>query len=159
MLFVLILCIALNLSHLVFFNIFSASLPCGIYLRVNKQPQRDDCAAACLTYEAAQYGLQRSYLAQGDCPTGSVLVLKWIKGMPGDRYAVKNNFLGINGHLYHIMKKDSAGRPLKVFYHDREGILRTGQYLLLSDYVPNSWDSRYWGPVSIAFLLKPIWIF
>jgi len=34
-----------------------------------------------------------------------------------------------------------------------------GKYILLSDFAKNSWDSRYWGPVGIQFLLKPLWLF
>jgi conjugative transfer signal peptidase TraF len=158
LLLILLGLIILNLSRCIYFNIFTHSLPYGIYAKIKSLPQRDDYAATCLTPSIAQYGITRNYLALGDCDTGTVLVLKKIKGMPGDHFAVKNNFLELNGHSYRIMGVDSSGRQLKIFYH-QAGILDKGKYLLLSDFVKNSWDSRYWGPVSVEFLLKPLWIF
>jgi len=48
---------------------------------------------------------------------------------------------------------------LKVFYQQKEGTLNRDEYILISTFAKNSWDSRYWGPVGIQFLLKPLWIF
>jgi conjugative transfer signal peptidase TraF len=151
--------IILNFTHIFYFNIYTHSLPFGIYVKIKGAPQKDYYAASCLTQEIAQYGIARRYLAQGNCDTGTVLVLKMIKGLPGDRYVVRNGFIEINGNSYCIMGKDSSGRALKEFYQQKEGVLGKGKYLLLSDFVNNSWDSRYWGPVSVQFLLKPLWLF
>lgn len=150
--------IILNLTHAVYFNIFTHSLPFGIYMKIQGPPQRGDYAATCLTHEIARFGINRDYLAQGQCDTGTVMVLKMIKGVPGDRFAVKNGFLELNGQSYRIMDRDSNGRPLRIFYQQKEGVLDKEKYFLLSDFVQNSWDSRYWGPVGIQFLLKPLWI-
>ncbi len=157
----LILCglIILNFTHIVYFNIFTHSLPHGIYIKINGTPKRGDYAASCLTQEIAQYGIDRRYLARGNCDTGTVGVLKMIKGLPGDYFVVKNGFLELNGRSYYIMNLDSFGRILKVFYKQKKGEIDKGKYILLSDFAHNSWDSRYWGPVSIQFLLKPLWIF
>lgn len=159
LLFILLGLILLNFTHIIYFNIFTHSLPYGIYVKIQGVPQRNDYAASCLTHEIAQYGIDRRYLAQGNCDTGTVLVLKKIKGLPGEHFDVKNGFLGLNGYSYPIMDKDSSGRTLKFFYKQKEGTINKGKYFLLSDFVKNSWDSRYWGPVSIQFLLRPLWIF
>ncbi len=128
-------------------------------MRIKGIPQRGDYASSCLTPEIAQYGISRHYLAQGNCDTGTVRVLKIIKGLPGDHFVVKNGFFELNGISYHIMNKDSSGRALEFFYKEKQGMLDKGKYILLSDFAKNSWDSRYWGPMSIQFLLKPLWIF
>jgi len=151
--------IVLNFTRTIYFNVFTHSLPYGIYIKVKGAPQRDDYAASCLTPQIAGYGIARRYLAPGGCGTGTVLVLKLIKGIPGDHYMVKDRFLELNGHSYIIINNDSSGRQLKVFYKKKQGVLGQGKYILLSDFVKNSWDSRYWGPVGIQFLLKPLWIF
>jgi len=143
---------------MIFFNIFTHSLPYGIYVRIKGTPQRGDYAASCLTQEIARYGIIRHYLASGNCDTGTVRVLKMIKGLPGDRFVVKNANLELNGYSYHLMDRDSSARALKVFYKQRAGVIKKGQYILLSDFTNYSWDSRYWGPVDIQFLLKPLWI-
>ena len=134
-------------------------MPYGIYMKIKDTPQRGDYAATCLTQEIAQYGIERGYLDQGVCTTGTVRVLKMIKGIPDDYFVVKNGFLELNGYTYRIMNKDSSGRTLRAFYKQKEGVLDNGKYILLSDFTKNSWDSRYWGPVNIQFLLKPLWIF
>jgi type IV secretory pathway protease TraF len=127
-------------------------------MKIKGIPQRGEYAASCLTEEIARYGIDRRYLEQGNCDTGTVRVLKMIKGIPGDHFIVKNGFLRLNGYSYHIMDKDSSGRTLKLFYNRKEGVLDKGKYILLSDFVNNSWDSRYWGAVNIQFLLKPLCI-
>ena len=159
MLLILLVLIVLNFTHIIYFNIFTHSLPYGIYLKIQGTPREDDYAATCLTVQIAQYGIARGYLAQGNCDTGTVLVLKMIKGLPGDHFVLKNGSLELNGRTYHLMEHDASGRVLKSFYKQNEAVLDKGQYILLSDFAKNSWDSRYWGPVSIQFLLKPLWIF
>ena len=128
-------------------------------MKIKGTPQRGDYAASCLTQEIAQYGIHRRYLAPGNCDTGTVLVLKMIRGIPGDHFVVKNGFLELNGYSYPLSDKDSSGRALRIFYKEKEGILDKGEYILLSDFAKNSWDSRYWGPVSMEFLLRPLWLF
>jgi conjugative transfer signal peptidase TraF len=157
--FVLFGLIISNFTKIIFFNIYTHSLPYGIYQRISGIPQRGDYAATCLTPKIAQYGIDRHYLAQGNCGTGTVLVLKMIKGVPGDHFAVENGFLELNAYPYPIMDHDSSGRTLENFYKHKEGVVDTGKYMLMSDFVKNSWDSRYWGPVGIQFLLKPLWLF
>jgi conjugative transfer signal peptidase TraF len=159
LLLVLLGFIFLNFTHIIYLNIFTHSLPCGIYIRIDGTPKTGDFAASCLTQEIAEYGISRQYLARGSCDTGTVPVLKIIKGVPGDHFFVQNKFLELNGGSYRIMDKDSSSRLLRVFYSQKEGIIDKGKYILLSDFVKNSWDSRYWGPVGIEFLLKPLWIF
>jgi len=159
LLIILGILIFLNYSHFVFFNIYTHSLPYGIYIKTPGIPERDSYAATCLTPEIAQYGIERGYLAKGVCQSGTVLVLKVIKGIPGDHYSVKNGFFELNGVSYNIVPKDSLGRPLKVFYGQNQGTVEPGKYILLSTFIKNSWDSRYWGPVGVEFLVKPLWIF
>ena len=149
----------LNFAHIIYFNVFTHSLPYGIYIRDSGSPQRGDYAATCLTPQIAQYGIEKHYLAEGNCDTGIVFVLKIIKGIPGDFFSVSDGFLRLNGNAYTVMRKDSSGKPLAVFCNQKKGIIQKGNYILLSNFVKNSWDSRYWGPVGIQFLLKPLWIF
>ncbi|MDE2213669.1 MAG: S26 family signal peptidase [Candidatus Omnitrophica bacterium] len=151
--------VVLNFTHRIYFNIFTHSLPYGIYIKIEGTLHKGDYAASCLTPEIAGYGIIRGYLAPGNCATGTVPVLKVIKGVPGDHFRFKNRTLELNGHSYRLMDKDSAGRDLQIFYQVKEGVLGKREYFLLSDFVPNSWDSRYWGPVTVEFLLKPLWVF
>ena len=159
LLLILFLLIVLNLTHLFYFNIYTHSLPTGIYMRVKGIPKIGEYASTCLTPKIAKYGISRGYLEEGNCNSGAVHVLKIIKGLQGDHFFVKNGLLFLNGHSYRIMENDSYGRKLKIFYKSKEEIIDKNHYMLLSDFVQNSWDSRYFGPVTIQFLLKPLWIF
>ena len=141
----------------VFLNIFTKSLPQGIYLRKDGGFKKNEYALTCLNQDVAAFGLERGYLQRGDCKTGIIPVGKIIKGVPGDTYFVDNKSLSINGENFAIEAKDSSGRPLKRFFPDGKNVLKQGEYLLLSDYVHDSWDSRYWGPVPVESLLKP-WV-
>jgi len=108
LLLVLVVLAACNFTHIIYFNIFTHSLPYGIYMKVKGTPQRGDYAASCLTAAIARYGMDRGYLAQGNCATGTVMVLKIIQGLPGDRFVVKNGSLELNGMQYPIRDKDSS---------------------------------------------------
>ena len=72
---------------------------------------------------------------------------------------IKDGLLDVDRIKYPVFDHDSQGRPLKTFYKSNKIVLGQDQYLLLSNYVTNSWDGRYWGPVTIKFLVKPFWIF
>jgi len=124
LLLILFCLIVLNSTHKIYINIFSHSLPYGAYVMVKGYPQRGNYASSCLTQEIARYGIARSYLVQGNCDTGTVLVLKMIKGIPGDHFQVKNGLLELNGHSYPIMRYDSSARVLKSFYKEKEGVFR-----------------------------------
>lgn len=141
----------------VFLNIFTNSLPQGVYLRKDGGFVKEEYALTCLTQPIVEYGLERQYLRKGNCKTGIIPVGKVIKAVPGDTFSVINNVLKANGETFLIAQKDSAGRSLKRFYADGVYVLKQGEYLLLSDYVADSWDSRYWGPVNVEYLLKP-WV-
>lgn len=154
----LIICLILN-TKVLYFNIFTYSLPSGIYLKVNKSPAIGEYAASCLTQEIANYGLARGYLGKGDCSTGIAPVMKIIEGLPDSWYVNKNREfrVEVNTQQQYILRSlDSQNRPLKIFYNSNSGTAKMGNYVLLSDHVPNSWDSRYWGPVPISFILEPL---
>jgi conjugative transfer signal peptidase TraF len=156
---VLAVLVILNFTHVIYFNIFTHSLPYGIYIKTKGTPQRGDYAASCLTTEIARYGIDRGYLIPGHCDTGTVMVLKIIAGLPGDHFMVQDGSLELNGKRYPIRDKDSSGRGLRTFYQRKAGALGRGEYILISTFAKNSWDSRYWGPQAVQFLLKPLWIF
>jgi len=146
----------------IYFNLYSDSLPYGLYIRTKENPDRGSYVAACLTKEIAKVGLERGYLPKGRCDTGIRPVLKKVVGVDGDTITIIKQSIFVNGKIVSdstILKNDSAGRPLKRFYADKTYLyLRKNDYWLMSNYRPNSWDSRYWGIVDIEFVLKPLWV-
>ncbi len=151
--------LTVSMTHLLFFNIYTHSLPYGVYIRKGGTPHIGDYGVSCLTREVFNYGFKRGYLVQGNCDTGSIEVLKVIKGLPGDTYSLKDGILSVNGGQYPLSPKDTKGRPLDWLYRTNSGILNKNQYILISTFAKNSWDSRYWGPVPIKYIVQPLWIF
>lgn len=140
----------------------SDSMPKGFYRQVQAASVRGSLAVSCLTPSIATYGLERGYLVPGACPTGIQPVMKKIIAIPGDNIQIRHGYLIIN-HIPHpelkIAMLDSKQRPLQLFYPSRSYVIGEGQYMLVSDYVVNSWDSRYWGPVGIEKLVVAVWEF
>ncbi len=143
------------------FNLYSDSMPRGIYREIDALPQRSFIAGTFLTDQIANFGLERRYLIHGRGLKRIQPVAKYIAGLPGDRVAIAGTQLFINGTLhpeYPVFTQDSMGRPLPRHPHT-DYTIPEDRYLLLSDHRPNSWDGRYWGPVPINFILRPLLIF
>ena len=156
---IVLILIIINTTHVFYCNFYTHSLPNGIYIRNWRQPHIGDYAVSCLTPRVASYGIDRGWLIKGNCGTGSYPVLKIIRGIPGDKYSSKIGQLEINGVIYSSMTRDSKGRVLEWLYDTKEGVLGKDQYLLISTHVKNSWDSRYWGPVPVQYIVQPLWIY
>lgn len=144
------------------FNLFDHSMPAGIYQKVELKPTQGSLAVTCLKPEIAAYGLERGYLKKGRCSTGIEPVLKRVMAVECDMVTFENEGIKTNGEFlkgYRIAGKDSLGRPLKKFYSGGVYTLKEGEYWLMSDYKPNSWDSRYWGAVGVESGVKPVLLF
>jgi len=74
-------------------------------------------------------------------------ILKPIVAGPGDRVDTTGEWLVINGHKLAPMPPptDSSGRPLPVWRQSR--MLGADEFFVFSDRIPNSFDSRCYGPI------------
>ncbi len=139
-------------------NWLTDSMPRGLYRQVNVKPEKGMIAASCLTYEIAQHGLERGYLFKGNCDTGIQPVIKPITAVEGDVVSIEDGSISINGEIrneYKVHEVDSRGRILKKYWHDKQR-LKKGEYWLMSDHIENSYDSRYFGAVSVEYVVEPI---
>jgi conjugative transfer signal peptidase TraF len=145
---------------------FTGSMPIGVYMLLPLQPdgvKRGMLVAACAPSRAAETGHERGYLAPGPCAGGTELLLKSVVALAGDEVAVTLAGVTVNGCLLPYSRaeaRDRSGRQL-----DHWGVsdyrLPAGQFWL---YAPNkrSWDSRYWGPVSVGAIVSeavPLFVF
>lgn len=115
----------------------SPSAPLGLYVRVETRPRIGSLVEVCLP------SVQRIGALSGDlCAT----ILKPVGAAAGDHVDTLGDVLRINGHaIAQIQSHDSADRELQVWRASR--ILGADEFFLYSGRVPNSYDSRYFGPV------------
>lgn len=149
-------------------NTHSPSAPRGLYLLTAGAPERGAWVVVCLPPPIAAFGRSRGYLPAGLPPTrcadGSSEVLKRVAAVAGDRVTVAPDGLAVNGVRLPstpLLARDSQGRPLPT--PPAEGFrLRPGEVFLLSDFIPNSWDSRYYGPIDrrwVRSTARPVLVF
>jgi conjugative transfer signal peptidase TraF len=86
-------------------------------------------------------------------------ILKPIVAGPGDRVDTMGDWLVVNGHRIAPMPPptDSNGRLLPIWRDHR--VLGIDQFFVFSDRIPNSFDSRCYGPIStsqIASVREPL---
>ncbi|MGM4985943.1 conjugative transfer signal peptidase TraF [Rhizobium sp. 11_C7_N12_5] len=103
---------------------------------------------------------QRGYLRRGLCPGGFAPLIKTVVALPGQHVEVGSNVVIDRLPLPNsaVRSSDGAGRPL---LHFAGGIVPSG-HLFLHSCFASSYDSRYFGPISISGLLglaKPILTF
>jgi conjugative transfer signal peptidase TraF len=131
----------------------SASAPVGVYHVIFGDIRRGDLVLVRPPQEIAQFAAERGYL-----PLGAPLV-KRIAALSGDDVCVFKEAVIINGKpVARRLEKDGAERLLPRWYGCRE--LADNELFLLMDAVPDSFDSRYFGPVSVANVigrLVPLW--
>jgi len=131
----------------------SASAPVGLYRRVAGQPERGDLVLAWLPAGARELAAERGYLPR------TVPVVKRVAGLAGDAVCAEGATVFINGKpVAERLAADGKGRRLPTW----EGcnLLRPGDFLLLMENSPASFDGRYFGLVGrrqIIGRLVPVW--
>jgi conjugative transfer signal peptidase TraF len=132
----------------------SPSVALGWYLLVPVRRFADGTLViARLPSAAARLAAQRDYL-----PT-TVPVVKRVAARHGELVCERSRILSIDGRpVARALVVDSAGRPLPAWSGCHT--LGRGEYLLLGDRRPDSYDSRYFGPVMAGAILGraiPLW--
>jgi conjugative transfer signal peptidase TraF len=149
----------------------TASMPRGLYRiapllsdsRRAAHLVRGMAVTACLPRAVARLALRRGYIGPGNCPAGGEPVLKVLAAIAGDVVRVTTAGISVDGVLLHnsaALLRDGAGRTMP---HVPAGLYRVGpgDVWLLSTRVPDSWDSRYFGPVptsELCGIARPVWV-
>jgi conjugative transfer signal peptidase TraF len=135
------------------------SFPVGLYCVSHKDPQKGDLVTvdppALTLFTLAK---TRGYLNVAYSPTPHLL--KRLAGVAGDRVTIDSAGVQVNGiRLANSAPRncDGAGRSLQPCLL-KDYILGPGEILLMSDYSPESFDARYFGPLkaTIESVLKPL---
>lgn len=132
----------------------SPSEPLGLYVRVPATPAAGRLAA--FRPPAAGRAYAKAHLPE----VGRGGILKTLVAGAGDQACADGRVLRVNGRILgSIHDHDRAGRMLPHWSGCRT--LLAGEFLAFSDRIPNSYDSRYYGPVGEADLIgvfAPLWV-
>ena len=140
----------------------SASAPLGLYRTVVGRPTRGVWVVACVSPQSAALARTRGYLGPGPCAGGVQPVLKPVVAVAGDVVEIGPEAVTVNGQRLPSSSSaasDSLGRQLPHVAWGRY-VVAADQIWLVSTRVPNSWDSRYLGPISTAqvwSVARPVW--
>jgi conjugative transfer signal peptidase TraF len=134
--------------NLVFFN-WTRSAPVGIYLAADDQTLVDGDYVVLRPPEAA-----KPYL-YGRHWTTAPYLLKRVAALPGERYEWKLPWLLAGDKAAFIFRTDPDGLPLPV---PPDGVyaVPARHVLLVSWEVKQSFDSRYFGPVAQAQVVRKV---
>lgn len=146
----------------------SASAPRGLYVPSDRPLEHGAWVQLCLPEPMVSFGRERGYHPSGwppaRCADGSAPVLKRLGAVAGDLVVVSDQGIAVNGALLpntRPLPVDSAGRPLPWLAGLRLRVPE-GQCWVYSDTIPNSWDSRYYGPLpasAIVGRMRPLLTF
>ncbi len=135
----------------------SDSYPTGLYklMDARRDYQREDLVLFCPpNNNAMTLALARGYLHMGTCEGGFTPVIKKIMALEGDAVSFEHHLVHINGHSAPsatVLSEDSLGRPLPQL---GPFTVQTNEYFMMSDHRPvDSFDSRYYGPITQSHLL------
>ncbi len=132
-------CAFVRASRLLIYN-GSPSAPRGFYLRSRALPRLGSFVTVRASAVAGAYAARRGFAGPRD------YFIKRVAASSGAFVCAQAFVVAIDGTKLTRMAADSAGRSLPRWRGCR--FLRANEYFLLGD-TNESFDSRYWGPVSI----------
>ncbi len=126
----------------------SQSVPSGFYLRSGEPPRRGDFVTVAAVEVAPEYAALRGYVDRSD------RFLKRIAATEGQLVCAEDEAISIDGvHAATRIDRDADGRTLPTWRGCRR--LEAGELFLLGD-KEDSFDGRYWGPITIN-LIEGVW--
>jgi len=119
----------------------SASVPVGFYWRVAGTPRIGDLVSVPAVIAAPDFARARGFTDRTD------RFIKRIAATSGQVVCAEGNTISINGtRVPDRLSHDEMGRPLPIWSGCRT--LKADEVFLLGDTL-DSFDGRYWGPVSL----------
>lgn len=145
---------ALALQHASLRINVTGSMPIGVYLISPLSAdavERGMLVAACPPITAQKVGRERGYFAAGPCAGDAEQLLKVVAAVAGDEIRVGSRGIEVNGcplSNSQVLPFDRRGHALTSWAPGNYRLGKGEIWLYAPD--QRSWDSRYWGPVSVA---------
>jgi len=132
---------------------------------VQAQAAQSECSQSGTTCAARDQGphLRRGQIAMlrplSDqiCPRSTDRVVVRVVGLPGERVSVRAGVLYVNGRQLHLrpyLDRPVVARSKRVNFPVQR--IPARQYLLLGDALNPACDSRYFGPLPLNFISRPV---
>ena len=146
---------------------FTPSMPIGLW-RVENSVNivRDGVVLVCFPKEFSKTPVisENDNLVSGSCKNGYAPLLKEVRGMPGDTITISKQNVRINDKSIHASITRTRNAQGKAITHMPFGmhVLGKDEYWVLSNQHPNSFDSRYFGPIKNSWIVgiaKPVLVF
>jgi conjugative transfer signal peptidase TraF len=137
----------------------SPSLPIGLYRITSDKWAK--LIEFCPAEPFASLSARRGYRKKGGCPDGAEPLLKPIVAVAGDIVENSRQGVAVNGQLLANSTArpfDTKDRPLRNWPFG-EYRVAAGTVWVISSFNPRSFDSRYFGPISISSVrahLRPL---
>jgi conjugative transfer signal peptidase TraF len=130
----------------------SPSLPVGLYLVTERAEANlvEFCPAGAL----AKLAIARGYRRAGSCPDGGAPLLKPVVAHAGDVVELSPEGIAVNGRLLprtQPLARDTKNRLLTEWPAGRYTVAPNWVWVA-SSYNARSFDSRYFGPVELAYV-------
>ena len=128
----------------------SSSLPIGLYRTTSDKSAR--LIEFCPVQPFASISASRGYRGKGSCPDGFEPLMKPIVAAVGDIVEVSPRGIAVNGRLLPNsapLPFDTKNRPLQHWPFAMSQVA-PGTIWIISSFNTRSFDSRYFGPISIS---------
>ena len=128
----------------------SPSLPVGLYI-VTSNPNAT-LVEFCPAEPYASLAIARGYRDQGNCPDGGAPLMKPIAARSGDTVELSARGVTVNGKALQNSGALSVDTDRRQLLHWPFGTYRVqaGYVWVISSYNRRSFDSRYFGPLSVS---------
>ena len=139
------------------------SYPRGIYIKKAVAEKKGDLIVFCPNIENEVVQIAKNeniFPPSNTCPGQLPPMLKRIVGVPKDQIKITTNGIKVNGSLIKNSKIKYPYFQKNVFVGDNF-TLKKNEYWVMSEYSPNSLDSRYMGPIQkkqIKYIVKPYFL-
>ena len=142
--------------------VITRSVPRGLYRAVDVPLQRGTFVAFCLSPAVATFATARHYVSWGTCPGGTQPVVKPIGAVAGDTVELRADVILVNGTPLPNSATRARDSHDRVLPHVPWGLyaVATDEVWLFATHIPESWDSRYFGPIQhtqIIATARPVW--
>jgi conjugative transfer signal peptidase TraF len=137
----------------------TSSLPIGLYRTTSSKTAR--LVEFCPVEPFASLSAERGYRRSGDCPDGAEPLMKPIVAAVGDTIEITPTGVAVNHRILPNSiagSIDSKNRPLTPYPLGTYRV-KPGTVWVISSFNRRSFDSRYFGPISISTIrnhLQPL---